>query len=153
MSEMQQARLDAEFTKAIDAITAADLAALVPQIERFGVGGELDAIVRTARPNAKVQRRFLPAAVQGEIFKAALRHGKAQELAQDVVIGLYAQELGDAVNDPTLDQLRTATDTLRTIIAPALLRLTLLGVVAREEVAAPHAVTVLRDSLDCDLTK
>ncbi len=153
MSEVVLERLEAEFAQALDEITAADLAALVPHIERFGVTGDLDAIIRTARPGAKVQRRFMPLKVQGDIFRAALRTAKAQELVQDVVVGLYADELGDAVTDPTLEQLATTTDVVLRQTSRAVVKLTLLGVVYREELAASHAITVLRDTLNCDLTK
>lgn len=153
MSEDLKPRLDAEFAKAWGDVTSADLAAVIPYVERFGIGGELDAIVRTARPNAKVQRRFLPVHVQGDIFKAALRTAKARDLLQDVVVGLYAQELGDDVEDPTLAQLQSATQAVLAVAPASLVKLTLLGVVDRDEVAAPHALVVLRDAFDCDLTK
>ncbi len=153
MSEVIEERLDAEYTRALAEVTPADLAALVPHIERFGLAGDLDAIVRTARPGAKVQRRFMPAHAQGAILKAALRTAKAQELLQDVVVGLYADELGEALEDPTLEQLTSATQVVLGRTCPALVRLALLGVVFRDEVAAPHAVVVLRGTFGCDVTK
>jgi hypothetical protein len=153
MSEVTQERLEAEFAQAMGEVTPTDLAALVPQIERFGLGGDLDTIVRTARPGAKVQRRFMPAHVQGSILKAALRTPKAQELVQDVVIGLYAHELAEAIEDPTLEQLADTTTVVLGTTARPLVKLALLGVVARDEVAKPHAITVLRDTFGCDLTK
>ena len=153
MTDVLQTRLDDEYAKAIDAITAADLAPLIPHIERYGLGGDLDLVVRTARPNAKVQRRFLPAHVQGDILKAALRNAKAQDLVQNVLVGFYAEELGDDVENPSLDQLRDTSATVLARSSRPLVMLTLLGVVDRGEVAAEHAVTVLRESFDCDLTK
>lgn len=153
MTEALHERIEAEFIAALDEITAADLGALVRHIERFGLGGELDAVIRTARPGATVQRRFLPAHTQGTIFKAALRTEKAVDLLQDCVVGLYADELGDAVEDPTLAQLQEATDVVLGLTSAALVKLTLIGVVHREEVAAPHAIVVLRDAFACDLTK
>ena len=153
MSEVKQDRLDAEFTQAISEVTGTDLAALIPFVEGFGLGGDLDTVIRTARPGAKVQRRFMPAHAQGEIFKAALRTVKAQDLVQDVVVGLFAEDLGDAVLEPTLEQLDSASKVVLGRVSRSLVKLTLLGVVYREEVAAVHAVTVLRDSFACDITK
>jgi hypothetical protein len=153
MSEVKQDRLDAEFTQAIGEVTAADLTSLIPFVEAFGLAGDLDTVIRTARPGAKVQRRFMPAHAQGEIFKAALRTFKAQDLVQDVVVGLFAEDLGDAVLEPTFEQLNGATNVVLGRLPRSLVKLTLLGVVYREEVAAPHAVTVLRDTFACDLTK
>ncbi len=153
MSEVKQDRLDAEFTQAIGEVTGADLAALIPFVESFGLGGDLDTVIRTARPGAKVQRRFMPAHAQGEIFRAALRTVKAQDLVQDVVVGLFAEDLGDAVLEPTLEQLDSASKVVLGRVSRSLVKLTLLGVVYREEVAAVHAVTVLRDSFACDITK
>ena len=141
-----QSALDTAFAEALDAITIDDLVALIPQIERFQATKDLDDVIRTARPNAKVQRKFMPVQVQGEIFKAGLRHPKAQNLVQDIVIGLYYDELGDAVADPTLDQLATATTSVLKIVPKAMVQLTLLGVIYRAEVAKPHAITVLRDT-------
>lgn len=153
MTDVKHERLEAEFAQALGEVSAADLAALIPQIERFGLGADLDLIVRTARPGAKVQRRFLPAHAQGEILKAALRTARAQDLVQDVVVGMYADELGDAVTDPSFAQLTSATDVVLGRTSRALVKLTLLGVVYREEVAEAHAVAVLRDTFDCDLTR
>lgn len=152
MSEVLQERLVAEYHDALAAVSGADLAALVPHAERFGLGPDLDALVRTARPGAKVQRRFLPHHAQGDILRAALRTAKGQDVVQDIVVGLYAEELGDDVADPSLQQLADATAVVRTRIADSLVQLTLLGVVAREEVAAAHAVAVLREAFSCDLT-
>ena len=153
MSEVKQDRLDAEFTQAISEVTSTDLAALIPFVEGFGLGGDLDTVIRTARPGAKVQRRFMPAHAQGEIFKAALRTVKAQDLVQDVVVGLFAEDLGDAVLEPTLEQLDSASKVVLGRVSRSLVKLTLLGVVYREEVAAVHAVTVLRDRFACDITR
>lgn len=153
MSEVLHDRLESEFVVALGEITSEDLAALVRHIERFGLGGDLDAIIRTARPGATVQRRFLPAHTQGTIFKAALRTEKAVDLVQDAIVGLYADELGEAVEDPSLEQLRAATDVVLGLVSAALVKLTLIGVVHREEVAAPHAVAVLREKFGVDLTK
>lgn len=146
------AAIEEEFTKARDAITAADLTDLIPVIESFGLGSDLDVVIRTARPGAKVQRRFMPARVQADILRAALvRNPKAQEVVQDAVIGLYADHLGDDVTDPTLEQLRSTTDTVLGGTSEALVKFALLGVVARHEVAEPHAVVVLRERFGCDL--
>jgi len=153
MSEVLHERLESEFVGALSQITPADLAVLVRHIERFGLGSDLDAIIRTARPGATVQRRFLPTHTQGTIFKAALRTEKAVNLVQDAVVGLYADELGEAVEDPTLEQLANATDVVLGLTSAALVKITLIGVVHREEVAAPHALVVLRDKFDCDLTR
>ena len=153
MSDIQQAKLEAEYAQTLADISVDDLVGLIPQIERFQATSDLDTVIRTARPNAKVQRRFLPIHIQGEIFKVGLRSAKAQNLIQDVVIGLYYDELGDAVADPSLEQLASGTEAVAKIVAAPLVKLTLLGVVARDEVAKPHAITVLRDQFDCDLTK
>ena len=153
MAEVTRERIESEYVRALSDITSADLAALIPHIERFGLAGDLDLVIRTARPGAKVQRRFLPAHVQGDILKAGLRTAKAQELVQDAVVGLYHDELGDDVMDPSPEQLASATAAALGRVSQALVRLTLIGVVAREEVAAPHAIAVLRDALACDLTK
>lgn len=153
MSEVIEERLESEYAQALADVTPADLGALIPHIERFGLGGDLDTIVRTARPGAKVQRRFMPAHAQGAILKAALRTSKAQELVQDVVVGLYSDELGEAIADPTFEQLKATTDLVLGRTSRALVKLALLGVVFRDEVAKPHALAVLRDTLDCDLTK
>ena len=152
MIDVPQQRVADEYAQILDAITAGDLAALIPEIERYGLGPDLDLVVRTARPNAKVQRRFLPAHVQGDILKAALRTAKAQDLVQNLLIGFYADVLGDAVEDPSLEQLRDSTAIVLARTSRALVMFTLLGVVDRGEVAAPHAVTILRESFGCDLT-
>lgn len=152
MTEVSTDRAAAEYAQALADITAADLAVLIAEIEAFGLGGELDAIMRTARPGAKVQRRFLPANVQGDILRSALKTAKAQDLVQDVVVGLYAEELGDDVADPSLEQLATTTEKVLATTPTSLVKLTLLGVVYREEVAAPHAAVVLRERFACDLT-
>lgn len=149
MSETERERIEGEYLQAASDVTAADLTTLVPHIERFGLGGELDAVVRTARPNAKVQRRFLPAHVQGDILKAAMRTPKALELVQDAVVGLYADEIGDDVMKPSLEQLAATTEVVLGQVSPTLVKLTLLGVVLRDEVAAPQAIAVLRERLDC----
>lgn len=153
MSEALQERITDEYAQALNDTTAADLAALIKYIEHFGVGHELDAIIHTARPGARVQRRFLPVHTQGDIFKAALRTAKAQDLVQDVVVGLYADELGDDVADPSLAQLQSATDVVLGLVARGLVIITLLGVVYRDEVAKPHAIEVLKNSFGIDLTK
>lgn len=153
MSEAKLERIEAEFAKALEAVSATDLAALIPHIERYGLGGDLNTIFTTARPGAKVQRRFMPTHAQGTILKAALRTTKAQGVVQDVVIGMYAEELGDDVENPTLAQLQSATEVVQKLTSPALVKVALLGVVYREEVAEPHAIVVLRDQFDCDLTK
>ncbi|MHB0929007.1 MAG: hypothetical protein ACYC3W_08795 [Candidatus Nanopelagicales bacterium] len=153
MAEVLQARLEAAFAQALSEVTPSDLEALIAQIEAFGLGGDLDTVVRTARPGAKVQRRFMPPHAQAAILKAALRTAKAQVLVQDVVIGLYAEELGDAIEDPTLEQLQAATSAVLGLASPALVKLALIAVIDRQEVAAPHAAVVLRDTLSCDLTQ
>ena len=146
-----QTALETAYADAIEAITVDDLVALIPQIERFRATADLDVVIKTARPNAKVQRRFLPAHVQGEIFKVGLRSAKGQNLVQDIVIGLYYDELGDAVADPTLEQLASASKAVVKIVSPAMVQLTLLGVIYRDDVAAPHAVTVLKDQFGISL--
>ena len=151
MTDVQPAKLEAAYAQALGAITIDDLVALIPQIERFRATADLDAVIKAARPGAKVQRKFLPLQVQGEIFKVGLRSAKGQNLVQDTVIGLYYDELGDAVADPTLEQLASATTQVMSIVSKAIVQLTLLGVVARDEVAKPHAITVLRDQFDCVL--
>ena len=151
MTEITPERIADAYGKALADVTSPDLAALVPHIERFGMGGELDAVVITARPGAKVQRRFLPRHAQGDIFRAALRTAKAQDLVQDTVIGLYADVLGDAVEDPSLEQLREATTAVLEQVAAPLVVITLLGVVYRQDLAAPHAVVVLREQFAVDL--
>ncbi len=151
MTENSQERSEAEYARALEAVTAEDLAALIPYIEAFGLAGELEGVMRTARPGLKVQRRFLPAHVQGDILRAALRGPKGQDLVQDVVVGLYAEELGDDVADPSLEQLAAATQAVLAVAPRSLVALTLLGVVYRNEVAAPHAVVVLRDTFALDL--
>lgn len=153
MSEAKQERLEQEFATSLEAITSADLEVLVGHIQRFGIGAELDAVIRIARPGAKVQPRFLPPHVKADILKAALRTPKALDLVQDAVVGLYADELGDDVMDPSLAQLQAGTEAVLGQVSKPLVMLTLIGVVAREEVAAPHAIAVLRDALGCDLTK
>lgn len=153
MSEVLQDRLEAEIVATLDEITAADLEVLVGHIQRFGIGHELDALIRIARPGAKVQPRFLPAHVRADILKSALRTPKALELVQDVVVGLYADELGDAVNDPSLAELESGTTAVLAMVARPLVKLTLLGVVYRDEVAKAHAISVLREQFACDLTK
>lgn len=146
-----QRALETAYTDTLSAITANDLVALIPQIERFRATKDLDEVIRTARPSAKVQRRFMPLNVQGEIFKVGLRQAKAQSLVQDVVIGLYAEEIGDDVVDPSLAQLQAATKTVLAMVPRPLVQLTLLGVVVREEVATPHAITVLRETFGINL--
>lgn len=153
MANVNAERVETEFAQALDDITAGALAALVPVIEAYGLASELDTIVRTARPSSKVQRRFMPAALQGDIFRSALRTAKAQDLVQDIVVAFYADELGDDVADPSLDQLAKTSKSVASKIDPQLVKATLLGVVFRQEVAAPHAITVLKDQFGLDLTK
>lgn len=152
MTEISPERIADAYTTALAEVTGADLEALIPHIERFGIGHELDAVVITARPGAKVQRRFLPRHAQGDIFRAALRTAKAQDLVQDTVIGLYADVLGDAIEDPSLEQLRDATATVLEQAAAPLVVITLLGVVYREDLAAPHAIVVLHERFGIDLS-
>lgn len=146
-----QAALEAAYADTLASITVEDLVALIPHIERFNATADLDAVIKNARPNAKVQRRFLPLQVQGEIFKVGLRSAKGQNLVQDVVIGLYHDQLGDAVMDPTLEQLVSATKTVLTIVPKAMVQLTLLGVVFRGDVAMPHAIEVLKKDFGISL--
>lgn len=153
MTDITPERIAEAYGQALSDVTAADLAALVPHIEEFGMGGELDVVIVTARPGAKVQRRFLPRHAQGDIFRAALRTAKAQDLVQDTIIGLYAEVLGEAVEDPSLEQLRDSTASVLQQAAAPLVIITLLGVVYRGDVAAPHAIAVLQERFGIDLTK
>ena len=153
MSETARERIEAEYDRSLEEISAADLTTLIPHILRFGLGRELESVIRTARPSAKVQSRFLPVTLQAEILKSALRNAKAQELVVDAVVGMYADDLGNDVADPTLEQLSSATAKALSVLPRSLVEFTLLGVVARDELAKPHAITVLRDTFACDLTR
>lgn len=86
----------------------------------------------------------LPEAVRRRFIADALHRGRdAADQLTAAIFDRYSDELGDAFADPTIDQLRAATQRLTESVPVGLLRVALVTVVVTDQRAAPHAAALL----------